>query len=160
MAEWQQSRWWQLLEHGFDYDEAHARIDTCEVCGARWMPRGRPKPLAPFALCRALGGSQKVALRRFPTLSRATRNFSDFAASHGQRLEVLEQDVTGEFFRVRLASAALYRGEGTTATAEGWIRHVYLEFETEDVAARLPTPTMPPAYAVSSQENPNKRKDS
>lgn len=33
------------------------------------------------------------------------------------------QDVTGEFFRVRLASAALYRGEGTTATAEGWIRH-------------------------------------
>lgn len=41
-----------------------ARIDTCEVCGARWMPRGRPKPLAPFALCRALGGSQKVALRR------------------------------------------------------------------------------------------------
>eukprot|EP00435_Cladocopium_sp_Y103_P056185 s533_g18.t2 len=146
LSEWHQSRWWQLLEQGFNYDEAHARIDTCEVCGARWMTRGRPKPLAPWALCRARGGLEKVALRRFPTLSRATRNFSDYAASNGQRLELLEQDVTGEFFRVRLAPAVFYRGEGSTAIAEGWIRHVYLEFETETLAARLPTPTMPPAY--------------
>ena len=35
----------------------------------------------------------------------------------------LRQDVTGEFFRVRLAPAAFYRGEGSSAIAEGWIRH-------------------------------------
>jgi len=35
----------------------------------------------------------------------------------------LRQDVTGEFFRVRLAPAAFYQGEGSSAIAEGWIRH-------------------------------------
>ena len=33
------------------------------------------------------------------------------------------QDVTGEFFRVRLAPASFYLREGSSAIAEGWIRH-------------------------------------
>ncbi|CAJ1434965.1 unnamed protein product, partial [Effrenium voratum] len=92
VSEWQQARWWQLLEHGFDFDEAYARINTCEVCGARWMPRGRVPPPKSHATCRAFGGSGKVALRRFPTVSRATRNFSDYGVVEGQRLQLLEQD--------------------------------------------------------------------
>merc|ERR1712232_612765 len=97
--------------------------------------------------------------RRVPTLSRATRNFSEFSASEGQELEVFEQDTTGEFFRVRAVKARKYRDhnedEETAAVVEGWIRHVYLEWPEEaqgSSVASMPAPRMAPAA-----ENPQLR---
>lgn len=124
---------------------------ACEVCGAWLITSGaRARPVADTATCRAHGGQGKVALRRVPTLSRASRNFSEFSVMDGQQLEVLEQDGSGEFFRVRARKAPRYREEGTVAVTEGWIRHIYLEWPTETrslMAAATPSPRMPPAYA-------------
>mmetsp|Transcript_37750 Transcript_37750/g.87347 ORF Transcript_37750/g.87347 Transcript_37750/m.87347 type:complete len:197 (+) Transcript_37750:23-613(+) len=143
LSRWQQVRRDQVLEQHHSVDEAQAHARTCEVCGARFLPHGaRANPPVRSAICRVQGGTGKVALRRVPTLSRATRNFSDFSAGDGQQLEVIEQDVTGEFFRVRAMRAQRYRGEGTTAVAEGWIRHVYLDISH----CALPSPRMPPAF--------------
>lgn len=96
-----------------------------------------------------------MALRRVPTLSRATRNFSEFSASEGQELDVLEQDASGEFFRVRALKARKYREEGMVSVAEGWIRHTYLEWPAESqelVAASVPVPRMPPAYDPTAHD--------
>ncbi|CAE7038400.1 Fmr1 [Symbiodinium natans] len=153
LLQWQRAQEQFLEQHSFD--EAQARMNTCEVCGARLMlGEARPKPQLGAAVCRAQGGTGKVALRRIPTLSRATRNFSDFSAADGQKLDVLEQDATGEFFRVRAVRAARYRGEGITAVAEGWIRHVYLDWQCESTQTQswLPPPRMPPAFPGEGAE--------
>merc|ERR1719236_52129 len=90
-------------------DEARARAVTCEVCGAHLVTDGsRQRPFASTAICRAHGGFGKVALRRVPTLSRDSRNFSEFSMAEGQQVDVLEQDASGEFFRVRAHVAQRY----------------------------------------------------
>ena len=149
LMQWRRAQEDQLSER-HTFDEVQARINTCEVCGARLLlEETRPQLQLCSAVCRAQGGTQKVALRRVPTLSRATRNFSEFSASDGQQLEVLEQDVTGEFFRVRAVGAKRYRGEGVTAVAEGWIRHVYLDWQS---GVSLPPPRMPPAFLAEGTD--------
>jgi len=156
LRKWQAVQAQQHVDERRSTDESEARTATCEVCGARLITAGRrTQPFASTAICRAHGGFGKVALRRVPTLSRNTRNFSEFSASEGQQLEVLEQDSTGEFFRVRALKAHRYREEGTIAVAEGWIRHTYLEWpsDCEDIAAAsTPAPRMPPAYSGGAAE--------
>eukprot|EP00928_Gymnodinium_smaydae_P049113 TRINITY_DN32924_c0_g1_i1.p1 TRINITY_DN32924_c0_g1~~TRINITY_DN32924_c0_g1_i1.p1 ORF type:complete len:275 (+),score=44.79 TRINITY_DN32924_c0_g1_i1:24-827(+) len=133
-------------------DESSARASTCEICGARLVLVGKRQRLfARTAICRPHGGFGLVALRRVPTLSRASRHFAEFSAADGQEVEVLEQDVSGEFFRVRALKARRYREEGTVAVAQGWIRHIYLEWPSasqEEIEAATPAPRMPAAYAV------------
>ena len=155
LQEWQRAQELQLLEQEYSPDETRARMNTCEVCGARLVVGElRSKPRLGSALCRAQGGTGKVALRRVPTLSRNTRNFSDFSATDGQLLNVLEQDESGEFFRVRALQAQRYRGEGTTAVAEGWIRHVYLDWQSDPAQSEswLPPPRMPPAFLAEGTD--------
>mmetsp|Transcript_11854 Transcript_11854/g.21503 ORF Transcript_11854/g.21503 Transcript_11854/m.21503 type:complete len:251 (-) Transcript_11854:189-941(-) len=153
---WQAVQLQQVLDQHRSVQESVARALTCEVCGARLVTNGtRILPLAGTAICRAHGGVGKVALRRVPTLSRDSRNFSEYSASEGQELEVIEQDTSGEFFRVRVRNAARYREDGAIASAEGWIRHVYLEWpEGSQAAASMPPPCMPPAYASRSTTTP------
>ena len=154
LVQWQRVQEQQLMEQRHSFDEAQARMNTCEVCGARLLPgQKRSKPQLGSAVCRAQGGTGKVALRRVPTLSRATRNFYDFSATDGQQLDVLEQDATGEFFRVRAKKAHRYRGEGTTAVAEGWIRHVYLDWQCDlSNQSWLPPPRMPAALLAEGTD--------
>lgn len=151
LRRWQEVQVRQAVEEQRSRDEAYARVCTCEVCGAQLVLQGsRKRPFASRAICRAHGGFGKVALRRIPTISRASRNFSEVSASEGQELDILEQDSTGEFFRVRAVGAARYREEGSVAVAEGWIRGTYLEWpeESRELAeTSLPEPRMPPAYA-------------
>jgi len=71
----------------------------------------------------------------------------------GQQLDVLEQDSSGEFFRVRAHKAPRYREEGSVTVAEGWIRHIYLEWPKDShdlIAATISAPRMPPAYSTHS----------
>lgn len=151
LKRWQDVQQEQFLQSRRSTDESTARAGTCEVCGSRLVTTGdRSEPPAKKAVCRAHGGFGKVSLRKFPTLSRDSRNFSDYAASEGQELEVLERDESGEFFRVRARNAARYREEGRIQAAEGWIRHTYLEWPADSqktADAALPAPRMPPAYA-------------
>eukprot|EP00747_Dinoflagellata_sp_TGD_P170310 gnl/TRDRNA2_/TRDRNA2_201558_c0_seq1.p1 gnl/TRDRNA2_/TRDRNA2_201558_c0~~gnl/TRDRNA2_/TRDRNA2_201558_c0_seq1.p1 ORF type:complete len:228 (-),score=33.91 gnl/TRDRNA2_/TRDRNA2_201558_c0_seq1:111-794(-) len=150
-------------------DECIARAGTCEVCGALLVLDGsaRRQPPIRTAICRAHGGSGQVALRRIPTFSRASHVFSEFAASEGQVLELLEQDSSGEFFRVRVRTAQKYRppadetGVGA-AVAEGWLRHVYLEWpeeipEVQEMRGLIPR--MPPHYAPREREQPEGHRD-
>lgn len=150
LRRWQAAKQEQALEERRTADEARARAATCEVCNAQLVLDGeRAKPFSGTAICRAHGGFGKVALRRVPTMSRAHRNFSDSAVSEGQQVEVLEQDITGEFFRIRASKAPRYREEGTVAVAEGWIRSAYLEWPSESqhlASAAVPEPRRPPAY--------------
>ncbi|CAK0827660.1 unnamed protein product [Prorocentrum cordatum] len=140
LRRWQQAQVQRAAEAARSADEARARAATCEVCGARLAAAGgRKRPLAERAVCRAHGGEGKVALRRVPTLSRASRNFSEFSAADGQEVEVLEQDDTGEFFRVRARKAPRYREQGSAALAEGWIRHI-CRWSLARCAARLRPP--------------------
>lgn len=120
----------------------------------------RLRPPSNFAVCRAHGGRGQVALRRVPTFSRDHLNFSEFSASEGQTLELLEQYTSGEFFRVRVRTAQRYHGAedgsgpGAVAVAEGWIRHVYLEWpEDNPGAARIRelVPRMPPHYGTTAE---------
>lgn len=134
-------------------DEHAARAATCEICGARLVFEGsRAAPLARTATCRA-PSQGTVALRRIPTLSRAWRNFSEYAAVIGQELEVLEQDASGEFFRVRVRNAQRYRECGSTSVAEGWIRHIYLEWPTNrlcaEAKASFPAPRVATVFVMS-----------
>lgn len=156
LRRWQEVQVRQAVEERRSRDEAYARVCTCEVCGAQLVLEGsRKRPFASRAICRAHGGFGKVALRRIPTISRASRNFSEVSASEGQELEILEQDATGEFFRVKAVGAARYREEGSVAVAEGWIRGTYLEWpeESRELAENfLPEPRMPPAYAPRPAE--------
>lgn len=150
LERWRSAQKIRALREGQNFDEWDARASTCEICGARLILDGaRPAPLATSAICRAHGGLGQVALRRVPTLSRAERNFSEYSATEGQQLEVLEQDASGEFFRVRALQAKRYKEEGSTSVAEGWIRHTYLEWP-QDVSpaakASVPAARMPPAY--------------
>merc|ERR1712187_281818 len=132
LKRWQDVQQEQFLQSRRSTDESIARAGTCEVCCSRLVTTGdRLEPPAKKAVCRAHGGSGKVSLRRFPTISRDSRNFSAYAASEGQEIEVLEQDESGEFFRVRIPNAARYREEGQIQAAEGWIRHTYLEWSVD-----------------------------
>eukprot|EP00413_Alexandrium_margalefii_P042282 CAMPEP_0204593102 /NCGR_PEP_ID=MMETSP0661-20131031/51320_1 /ASSEMBLY_ACC=CAM_ASM_000606 /TAXON_ID=109239 /ORGANISM="Alexandrium margalefi, Strain AMGDE01CS-322" /LENGTH=224 /DNA_ID=CAMNT_0051603387 /DNA_START=29 /DNA_END=700 /DNA_ORIENTATION=- len=156
LSRWRQAQRQQAVEDGRSQDEFVARATTCDVCGARLITDGspRPRPFASSAVCRAHGGFGKVALRRIPTLSRASRNFSEFSASEGQVLEVLEQDASGEFFRVRAKQAKRYREDGVVAVAEGWVRHTYLEWPEEcrsAASAAIAAPRRPPAYAPRAE---------
>eukprot|EP00445_Apocalathium_hangoei_P031220 CAMPEP_0203927302 /NCGR_PEP_ID=MMETSP0359-20131031/66729_1 /ASSEMBLY_ACC=CAM_ASM_000338 /TAXON_ID=268821 /ORGANISM="Scrippsiella Hangoei, Strain SHTV-5" /LENGTH=345 /DNA_ID=CAMNT_0050856039 /DNA_START=42 /DNA_END=1079 /DNA_ORIENTATION=- len=153
LVRWQEAQGERAVEEQRSIDEYVARASTCEVCGARLVTDGvRPRPLATSAICRAHGGIGKVALRRVPTVSRASRNFSEFAAVEGQELEIIEQDTSGEFYRVRALKAQRYREEGTVSVAEGWIRHIYLEWPKEVAAtASMPAPRMPAAFDASGR---------
>lgn len=152
---WQDVQVEQFSQSRRSMEESRARANTCEICGARLVVAGgRLEAPATKAVCRAHGGFGKVSLRKFPTLSRDARNFSDYAASEGQELQVLEQDESGEFFRVRALNAAKYREEGQIQVAEGWIRHAYLEWpvDARPLAHGLSVPRMPPAYADSTTD--------
>lgn len=158
LRHWQDVQVYQAISARRSFDESTARADTCEVCGARLVTAGdRERPFASTAICRAHGGFGLVALRRVPTLSRATRNFTEFSAAEGQHVEVLERDSTGEFYRVRATKARRYREEGTVSVAQGWLRHVYLEWpeEIRDVAASsTAAPRMPAAYGERTPNGP------
>jgi len=154
LRRWQSVQIEEARRENWSEGEAAARADTCEVCGACLITSGvRRRPVVGKAICRAHGGFGQVALRRVPALSRATRNFTELSAAEGQELEVLEQDSSGEFFRVRALKAPRYREQGTVAVAHGWIRHVYLEWPaefSEAAAAAVPAPRRPPAYATDT----------
>mmetsp|Transcript_120624 Transcript_120624/g.240196 ORF Transcript_120624/g.240196 Transcript_120624/m.240196 type:complete len:229 (+) Transcript_120624:33-719(+) len=155
LQRWQNVQIEEARNEGQSSGEASARASTCEVCGAALVTSGeRKRPVTGTATCRAHGGFGQVALRRVPALSRATRNFTEFSAADGQELAVLEQDASGEFFRVRAVKAPRYREESTVAVAHGWIRHVYLEWPaefSEAAAAAVPAPRRPPAYATGQR---------
>lgn len=126
LARWRAA---QLTRADRSYAENNARASTCEVCGSLWSVDGIREALPTrIAICRAHGGFRKVALRRVPTDSREHAVFSDWAASEGQELEVLELDRTGQFFRVRATNSQRYHGVDAAAVAEGWLRRCYLEW--------------------------------
>jgi len=132
-------------------EAAAAKAATCEICGALLCLDGkRTKPAFRVAICRpdalqpianGVGtghhGSRrmKIPLRRFPASTHAANAFSGSSVESGQQLEVLEQDASGEFYRVRVLNASKYQDpqghnleEGSVAVAQGWIQHVYIEW--------------------------------
>lgn len=138
-----------------------ARAATCEVCGALLIVDGeRVKPPMRTAICRADAlmptpndpevivnhelRPKKVALRRFPASVESPNVFSGSSVEGGQAVEVLEQDASGEFFRVRMLNDAGPDGMlHCPAGVEGWIQHVYLEWNEENLGSWVPPNSTP-----------------